>query len=123
MNAVELMQLIARLDDVFGSQPAQYWLDLARRYDLLMEVVQEYADIASDPQVVENGMLATLDHPAHGPLAIVAPPVALTATPAAIRRPAPEFGQHTEEVLLEAGFTWDEIADLRGQGAIGPRAG
>ncbi len=123
MNAVELLQLIARFDDVFASQPARYWVDLFRRYDLLIEIVQDYAELASDPQVAENAMLTTLDHPSHGSLRIVAPPVNLSATPATIRTPAPEFGQHTEEVLLEAGLTWDEVTDLRAQGAIGPRPG
>lgn len=123
MNALDLLHLIARFDDVFASQPARYWVDLFRRYDLLIEVVQDYAELAADPQVAENAMLTTLDHPSHGPLPIVAPPVILSATPASIRTPAPEFGQHTEEVLLEAGYTWDEITALREQGAIGPRPG
>jgi len=121
MHATEVMQLIARLDEAFASRPSQYWLEAARRYDLLLEVVRDYSEIASDPQVVENGMLTTLDHPVHGRLPIVAPPVGLSLTPATIRRPAPEFGQHTEEVLLEAGYSWEEIASLREEGAIGPR--
>jgi formyl-CoA transferase len=36
-----------------------------------------------------------------------------------VRTPAPEFGQHTEEVLLEAGYTWEEIGALREQGFVG----
>jgi formyl-CoA transferase len=53
---------------------------------------------------------------------MVGPAVNLHGTPGSIRRPAPEFGQHTEEVLLEAGYSWAEIEGLRGEGAIGPRA-
>ena len=52
-----------------------------------------------------------------------APGVNLSRTPGTIRTPAPEFGQHTEEVLLEAGLTWLEIEELRAAGAIGPKAG
>lgn len=121
MNAADLLQLIARLDQEFATQPASYWVELFNRSDLLIEVVQDYGDLAADPQVIENAMLTTYEHPVHGPLRIVAPAVTLSATPATIRAPAPEFGQHTEEVLLEAGFTWDEIAELRAQGAIGHR--
>ena len=58
-------------------------------------------------------MLTTLDHPTHGALPIVAPGVNLSATPGEIRTAAPEFGQHTEEVLLEAGYSWEEIEGLR----------
>jgi crotonobetainyl-CoA:carnitine CoA-transferase CaiB-like acyl-CoA transferase len=96
-------------------------VELLRRHDMLIEVVQEYGELASDPQVVENGMITTLGHPSHGPLRMVGPAVNLSATPGQIRRPAPEFGQHTEEVLLEFGFTWPELEALREEGAIGPR--
>jgi crotonobetainyl-CoA:carnitine CoA-transferase CaiB-like acyl-CoA transferase len=49
-------------------------------------------------------------------------PVIFSKTPGKIRSLAPEFGQHTEEVLLEAGFDWDEISELREIGAIGAPA-
>ncbi len=120
-NASDLMTLIARIDAIIATKPAREWLELFRRYDMLVEVVKEYSDLSTDPQVVENAMFTTLDHPAHGPLGIVAPAVNLSATPGTIRTPAPEFGQHTEEVLEEAGFSWEEIAVLREQGAVGPR--
>jgi crotonobetainyl-CoA:carnitine CoA-transferase CaiB-like acyl-CoA transferase len=120
-NATDLMQLITRLDGIFATQPSAFWRDLFRRYDFLFEVVSEYRDLENDPQITENGMFATLDHPTHGPLPIVGPAINLSATPGSIRTAAPEFGQHTEEVLLEAGLNWDEIANLRDQGVIGAR--
>ena len=52
---------------------------------------------------------------------IVATPVTFGKTPARIRSMAPEHGQHTEEVLLEAGYSWEEIDSLRGEGVVGPR--
>ena len=121
MHAVELMQLIPRIDEMFATKAAREWVELFRRHDLLIEVVQDYGELAGDPQITENGMLTTLDHPAHGPLPIVAPGVNLSVTPGRIRTSGPEFGQHTEEVLLEAGLTWEEIGALRDQGVIGPR--
>jgi crotonobetainyl-CoA:carnitine CoA-transferase CaiB-like acyl-CoA transferase len=121
MHAGELVQLIQRLDDLFATHPAAYWVEHLRKYDLLVEAVQEYRELAADPQVVANEMLATLDHAQHGPLLIVAPAVKLEKTPGTVRHAAPEFGQHSEEVLLEAGFTWDEIGALRGDGVIGHR--
>jgi len=120
-NAADLMQLIARLDRIFATKPSTFWRDLFRRYDFLFEVVSEYRDLEKDPQIIENGMFATLEHPAHGTLPIVGPAVNLSATPGTIRTPAPEFGQHTEEVLLEAGLSWDEIGRLRERGVIGSR--
>jgi crotonobetainyl-CoA:carnitine CoA-transferase CaiB-like acyl-CoA transferase len=120
-NPADLLALIPQLDEAFATKPAADWVELFRRHDLLIEVVREYGEIASDPQVIENAMLDTLDHPAHGPLTVVAAGVNLSATPATLRTPAPEFGQHTEEVLREAGYSWEEIERLREAGVTGVR--
>ena len=118
-NATELLELIPKLDAVFATRTAAEWVTFLRGHDCLIEAVQDYSDLASDPQIVENAMITTLDHPAHGPLPIVAPNVNLSATPGSIRAPAPEFGQHTEEVLLAAGYSWEEIEALRAADVIG----
>jgi crotonobetainyl-CoA:carnitine CoA-transferase CaiB-like acyl-CoA transferase len=122
MHAVELMALVAKLDELFAMKPAREWVELLRPHDMVVEAVQEYSELAQDPQVVANEMIVTVEHPSHGPMPIVGPAVNLHATPGSIRRTAPEFGQHTEEVLLEAGFTWEDLESLRADGAIGPRA-
>ncbi|HUF54754.1 MAG TPA: CoA transferase [Dehalococcoidia bacterium] len=119
MHAGELLGLITTLDEIFATRPAAYWVEHLRKYDLLVECVQEYGELAGDPQVLANDMLATMDHAVHGPLPIVAPAVQLTATPGTIRHEAPEFGQHTEQVLLEFGYDWEEIEGLRVAGVIG----
>jgi formyl-CoA transferase/CoA:oxalate CoA-transferase len=121
-HAQELIQLIQRIDAAFATHPAAYWRELFRRYDLLFEVAQDYREIAEDPQVIANDMVTTFEHPSHGPLKMVAPAVNLSETPGIVRAPAPEFGQHTEEVLLEVGFGWEEIGALREQGVIGQRS-
>ena len=51
----------------------------------------------------------------------MAPAVNLSETPGRSRTAAPEFGQHSEEVLLEAGYSWGEIEALRSDGVIGHR--
>ena len=122
MHAVELMALVAKMDELFATRPAREWVALLRQQDMVVEVVQEYGELAGDPQVAANEMIVSVDHPSYGPMPIVGPAVNLHATPGSIRRTAPEFGQHTEEVLLEAGFTWEELESLRADGAIGPRA-
>jgi crotonobetainyl-CoA:carnitine CoA-transferase CaiB-like acyl-CoA transferase len=49
---------------------------------------------------------------------VISSPVKLSETPATIRMPAPEVGQHTEEVLLDYGYTWEDIARFKEQGLI-----
>ncbi|MFQ5879725.1 MAG: CaiB/BaiF CoA transferase family protein [Dehalococcoidia bacterium] len=115
----EVAALIARLDEIFLQRPAVEWVSHFRRYDLLVELVQTYGEVVRDPQVGANDMIVDFPHPAHGPVRMVGVAVGLGETPGRLRRPAPEFGQHTEEVLLEYGFTWEEIEALNREGAIG----
>jgi crotonobetainyl-CoA:carnitine CoA-transferase CaiB-like acyl-CoA transferase len=115
-------ELFGELDRFFATRPAAHWVKLFSDADLLATPVNDYADLASDPQVVENGYISVIERgDGEPPLRMVGPPVILSKTPAKLRHLAPEFGQHTEEVLLEAGYDWQEIAELRSAGAIGPR--
>jgi crotonobetainyl-CoA:carnitine CoA-transferase CaiB-like acyl-CoA transferase len=118
-NAVELVALVRRLDELFMQKTAAQWMELFRAADMIVEIAQDYRDIPSDAQVVANDMLTSIPHEVFGQLKFVATPVNLSATPGTIRTPAPDYGQHTEEVLLEAGYSWEEIGALRESGAIG----
>ena len=59
-----------------------------------------------------------MEQPICGRIKLVATPVKFHQTPASVRSSAPEIGQHTEEILLDLGYTWDDIADLKSKGAI-----
>jgi crotonobetainyl-CoA:carnitine CoA-transferase CaiB-like acyl-CoA transferase len=71
-----------------------------------------------DPQAKANGFFTEIDHPAAGKTRYVNTPVTFHQNPATIRSIAPEVGQHTEEILLEMGRSWDEITELKEMGAI-----
>jgi crotonobetainyl-CoA:carnitine CoA-transferase CaiB-like acyl-CoA transferase len=113
-------ELIAILDEAFAQRPADDWVRLLNERGIYSARVQDYEEIARDPQVLANGYIAEVPRPDGAPLRMVTTPVQLSATPARIRGLAPEHGQHTEEVLLEAGYSWEEIAALRREGAVGP---
>ena len=121
-HVFELAAFLARLDELFLKKPALEWVNHFRKYDLLVELVQNYGELAQDLQVTENNMIVNFDHPGYGPVRMVGPAVGLSKTGPSVRRPAPEYGQHTEEVLLDYGFGWDEIEALRETGAIGSAA-
>jgi formyl-CoA transferase len=65
------------------------------------------------------GAFSMVELPDGQRLRIVRSPVGFSATPAAVQGPAPELGQHTEEVLLEAGYDWEHIARLKDAGILG----
>jgi crotonobetainyl-CoA:carnitine CoA-transferase CaiB-like acyl-CoA transferase len=106
---------VALLDQVFARRPRAEWLRLlAEGGDFIVTIVNALDDLPDDPQVQANDYVTTFDHPAFGETKVVGVPIRLSETPGTIRLPAPEFGQHTEEILTEIlGYTWDDIARLR----------
>jgi crotonobetainyl-CoA:carnitine CoA-transferase CaiB-like acyl-CoA transferase len=111
----ELAQLLA---STFAAADRDHWLARLREHGVVCGPVQDYADVTRDPQVHANALIEELEHPRAGPIRQVGIPVKLSRTPGALRSTAPEHGQHTEEVLLEAGYSWDEIGALRARGAL-----
>jgi crotonobetainyl-CoA:carnitine CoA-transferase CaiB-like acyl-CoA transferase len=71
--------------------------------------VQSYQELADDEQVAANEYLTKVEDPRLGRLGL---PIALSESPGEVR-PAPELGQHTEEVLQALGYSWEEISRLR----------
>ena len=70
------------------------------------------------PQVTANDYITEYDHPALGKVNMVGFPIHMSKTPLSVRMPAPELGQHTEEVLLELGYSWEDIVKLREEEVI-----
>ncbi len=79
---------------------------------------QSLAETVVDPQAMANNVFVPFDHPIHGSTRVINNPVNLSETPATIRTAAPEFSQHTEEIMLELGRSWEDIARLKKQGVI-----
>ena len=67
-------------------------------------------------KVQASGIVFPLDHEEVGPIPALRQPARFSGTPANVRRASPALGQHTEEVLREAGLSDEEIASVRGQG-------
>jgi crotonobetainyl-CoA:carnitine CoA-transferase CaiB-like acyl-CoA transferase len=74
--------------------------------------INSIADVAADPQALAREMVVELEHPRAGRTRALGLPIKLSATPGAVTRPAPTFGQHTREVLGEFGFSAAEVDAL-----------
>jgi crotonobetainyl-CoA:carnitine CoA-transferase CaiB-like acyl-CoA transferase len=108
-------ELISILDRVFASKSCAEWIDIFDNYaDFNYSYVNTVAGAAKDPQVTANEYITQLDHPILGRINVVGPPMSLSRAEVKPRLPAPEFGQHTEEVLIEVGgYIWEDIAQMR----------
>ena len=111
-------ELIRILDKIFLTQPRDYWLKEFAARQISSAPVQDYPQLRHDPQVLENNYITQVPHPELGEITEMGIPVALSETPGYARRSAPEFGEHTEEVLLANGYDWEQIEGFRERGVI-----
>ncbi len=110
--------LVSIIDEVFAAKTLGEWMEILDKHDLVNSMAQTISEITEDPQAVQNSFFAKLDHPNAGEIRLVASPVKFSETGAEVKLPAPQVGQHTEEILLETGYTWDDIVRLKDEGAI-----
>lgn len=110
-------EVVAILEEAFARRPLGEWAAIFDRENVWWAPVQDCDDIAQDPQVRAAGAVVPFDAAAGLPEQL-ATPADFLGTPAEPGRSAPEPGQHTEEVLLELGRTWEDIAGLKERGVI-----
>ena len=114
MNRQEIADELAR---VFETRPRAEWEPILRRSECIWGALQTPLELPDDPQVQANGYL--LDSPSpDGPVRVCANPVQFGGEPPVVRRGAQEAGAHTEEVLLELGCSWEEIARWKESGVV-----
>ncbi len=106
------------LEQTFLSRTLDEWRVQLTEAGLPWGPIASLPEVIADPQARANDFFVGYNHPTHGRMEIVANPIHLSKTPAGVRMPAPEFGQHTEEILLEHDYTWENIARFKEQGVI-----
>jgi len=106
-------EVALRLEDAFGSRPREEWVERLAGLEACVGPVNDVAETVADPQVRHRGMVAEVDGRTVGP----GPTIRLEEGGGAMR-PAPALGEHTDEVLAEAGVSREEIADLRDRSIV-----
>ena len=110
-------ELVPMLDAIFATRPWHEWTTIFDRENVWWAPVQTVDEVATDPQARAAGGVVQAPV-ADGTAEMVAGPADFSDTPWRLRGPAPEFAQHTEEILLELGYGWEAIARLKDSGAI-----
>jgi crotonobetainyl-CoA:carnitine CoA-transferase CaiB-like acyl-CoA transferase len=111
-------ELIALMDKTFATKTRDEWFEIFKKEKLIYTPIQTPTEVVNDPQATANDYVVWFDHPVLGKTKMVGFPWDFSQTPASVRREAPEFGQHTEEILLELGYGWEDITQLKEDNVI-----
>jgi crotonobetainyl-CoA:carnitine CoA-transferase CaiB-like acyl-CoA transferase len=110
-------ECIARLDEVFESKPLSHWREVLDDFEGVWSPFQTLDELYDDVQVVANGYLPSMTAGNGDEVQLVASPAQFDEVPVTVER-APEHGEHTELVLMDLGYDWDQIAAMKDSGAI-----
>ncbi|MGH7323951.1 MAG: CaiB/BaiF CoA transferase family protein [Candidatus Rokuibacteriota bacterium] len=108
----------AELDRVLVKRTSAEWIEILNQAGVPSGPIFNIREVFENEQIKHLGMAQSVQHSTRGEMRIQGLPVALSRTPGAIRQPAPEHGQHTDEILTELGYSREEIAALRHDGVI-----
>jgi len=111
-------QLIQELEKSFALKSADEWIDLLLEHGIPAGPILDYPQAFESEHGRHRQMRIEIDHPLEGKVPNIGFAVKMQGTPQEVRRHPPLLGEHTQEVLMQAGFTPDEIKTLEEQGAF-----
>ena len=100
------------------AMPSAHWIHALNEAGVPCSPVMRLPEVFADPQFAEQCTVVTYEQPGRGEVSVLGSPLFVDGEPLPVRRPAPELGEHTDEVLSELGMTREEIEKLRGEGVI-----
>ena len=111
-------EIYARTRERLRTGTSAEWLKVLGEAGIWCGPVYGYADLVADPQIAHNGTFVEYDHPTEGHVKTPGFPIHFSRTPSRVDRGAPLAGQHSREVLAEAGYDPAKIEELIAQGAV-----
>ena len=118
-RAVNIEEIRNIITDILLTKPKDEWIGILKEQGCVVAPVNDFADLAKDAQVLANEYITDIEDPRHpdGKYKVPGIPVKLSKTPGRVTTPAPELGQHTEEVLMDIlGYSWENLTKLRDEG-------
>lgn len=110
--------LAEAIEEVTSRESRSHWLEALEAQDIPCGPINDYEEVSNDPHVRSREMVVETDHPTLGRIKTLGTPIKMSETPLSPGRPAPLLGQHTDEVLLEGGYSQDDVAEFRSAGVI-----
>jgi crotonobetainyl-CoA:carnitine CoA-transferase CaiB-like acyl-CoA transferase len=110
--------LVTMLIDIFKTNTSQYWADKLAAYDVPATICGHFRDVQHDEQAWVNGFLSEFTWPNGNKRMLANTPIQFKENVARPAKPAPGFGEHTDEVMHELGYSDEKIAQLKAIGAI-----
>jgi crotonobetainyl-CoA:carnitine CoA-transferase CaiB-like acyl-CoA transferase len=111
-------EIFAKTRERLKTRTSAEWLEALRAADIWCGPVYGYADLVDDPQIKHNGTFVEYDHPTEGHVKTPGFPIRFSKTPSSVERGAPVVGQHSREILAEAGLSDAQIEALVAAGAV-----
>jgi len=108
----------AAVEAKLADATAAEWIERLNAAGVPCGRVMGLPEVFADPQLRDQQMVLTQDHPGHGPVTMLGFPVKFAEAPCELRLPAPELGADTDAVLAELGYSLDEVSALRSAGAV-----
>ncbi|MBN1905348.1 MAG: CoA transferase [Deltaproteobacteria bacterium] len=105
-------EITERFSKIFLTKTRDEWFDILTKSDIAVSKVLSFDELAEDPQIKHRDMIVELDHPELGKVKQAGIPVKLSATPGSIRKFAPKRGEDAVNILLETGYSKEEIEKL-----------
>jgi crotonobetainyl-CoA:carnitine CoA-transferase CaiB-like acyl-CoA transferase len=103
---------------IFLTRTQKEWLDILMKEDTCVTAVHSLEETFADPHVLHRKMLVEIQHPKAGRIKQIGVPIKFSETPGEVRTPAPEIGEHTEQILKGLGYTQEAIERWRKEGVI-----
>ena len=111
-------ELRARVETALATAPTAEWVARFEAAAIAAGPIYEFDEVFADPQVRHLGLVTEVEQPGYGTVRMLDFPFGASATPAAVRRPAPRLGEHTAEILAELGLPAAEVERLAADGAV-----
>ena len=110
--------LNAEIEAITRTRASRAWIEAFNQAGVPAGCIYAIDEVFADPQVKHLGMAAPAKHPQLGDIALVAQPIEMSDAPFEVRSATPAAGEHTEQVLAEAGYDEAQVEALREAGAI-----